>query len=414
MLTIVGLGPAGLDQLSLGAYKAILEADELYVRTAHHPAVEEIQRPFFSFDSLYDEAENFEDLYQEIASRLVEISKEKDIVYAVPGSPYVAERSVELLLEEDPRVFPGASFLDVVCGALGIDYSKGLLIADALGEFPLDPQTDQLFIQVYKRQIASDLKLKLMEVFEDEHPAFIVSRAGTKEEMVLEVPLYALDHENHFDHLTSVFLPKGEGRKDMEDLYGLMKMLLAPGGCPWDRQQTHKSLKRYLLEESYEVLEAIDQENYDSLCDELGDLLFQVVFHSALAEEAGYFTLEDVIQGSYDKIYSRHSHVFSDDRAANASEVEDVWEQNKQKEQSLEDRISSLPKASPLHYTQKLKKLLGQKKTSQETSEELIDQLEIIIEKAVERDLGLDMALMDRMKIVLSKSRTTRDSVSDQ
>ena len=411
MLTIIGLGPAGLDQLSLGAYKAMKEADEIYLRTAFHPAADELDLPFQSFDELYEKAENFEELYAEIASFLREKSRDRTIVYCVPGSPYVAERAVELLMEDCPRIIPGSSFLDVVCGALGIDYSKGLLIADALGDFPLQAKSDQLFVQVYKRQIASDLKLKLMEAFEDDHPVAIVSCAGTKEEKVTRLPLYALDHEDIFDHLTSVYLPKGEGRKDFNQLYQLMKRLLSPGGCPWDRQQSHQSLKRYLLEESYEVMEAIDQEDFDMLSDELGDLLFQVVFHSALAEEEGYFSLDDVVQGSYEKIYSRHSHVFSNDRADNAEEVIDVWEKNKMKEQNLEERIRSLPKTSPLHYAQKLKKLLGRKITSSESNEELLDQLEIIIEKAVERDLGLDMALMERMNLVIQEEMTTMDSV---
>lgn len=410
MLTIVGLGPSGLDQLSLGAYRAISEADELYLRTALHPAAQELPFAFRSFDELYETADQFEELYQEIANILLEASQHKNVVYCVPGSPYVAERSVELLLPFKPRVFPGSSFLDVVCGALGIDYSKGLLVADALQEYQPHPKVDQLYVQVYKRQIASELKLKLMESFEDEHPCTIISRAGTQDEKVTRLPLYALDHEENFDHLTSVFVEKGQGGKDLKELETLMKTLLSPGGCPWDRQQTHESLKRYLLEESYEVMEAIDQEDYASLCDELGDLLFQVVFHSALAEEEGYFTLADVVEGSYEKIYSRHSHVFSQDSAESPSEVVDLWEKNKGKEQSLEKRILSLPKASPLHYAQKLKKLLGIKQTSFESDEELLNQLEIIIEKAVERDLGLDMALMDRMNLVMDHPLTTRDS----
>lgn len=412
MLSIVGLGPGGLDQLSLGAFKALQEADKIFLRTAWHPAAEELELPFVSFDWLYEEAEDFETLYQEIAQRIAKASETQKIVYAVPGSPFVAEKTVELLMPLKPKIYPGASFLDVVCAALGIDFTRGLLIEDGLDDFKIMPSVDLLLVQVYKKEVASRVKLRLMEVYDDHHPVTIVSHGGTPEEKIRTLKLFELDRFDGYDHLTSLYVGKdSRSPKGLEELYGLMERLLAPGGCPWDREQTHQSLKRYLLEESYEVMEAIDQEDFEALGDELGDLLFQVVFHTALAAEEGYFSLEDVIQGSYDKIYSRHTHVFSQDEAKNSKEVLDIWEKNKSKEQDLEKRIASIPKNSSLHYAQKLKKLLGMKKPSSQSDVELLDSLENIIEIAVERDISLDMALMDRMRLVVKNRPYTRDSI---
>lgn len=411
MLSIVGLGPGGLDQLSLGAYKALQNADKIFLRTSWHPVAQELELAYDSFDSLYESAEDFDSLYKEIANRLEEEAKRADIVYAVPGSPYVAERTVELLAHLEPKIYPGASFLDVVTGALGIDFTQGLLIEDGLMDFEIMSQVDLLLVQIYSKEVASRAKLRLMEVYPDEHPVKIISHSGTSEETLVEVMLFELDRQD-FDHLTTVYIPKdAREKRDLKALYSLMEGLLAPGGCPWDRAQTHESLKRYLLEESYEVMEAIDQGDFDSLMDELGDLIFQVVFHSALASEEGYFELDDVIEGSYNKIYSRHTHVFSRDLAESPEEVEDLWEKNKNKEVDQVKRIKAIPKNSPLHYAHKLKKILGLKRSSDMSDEELLTTLEELIEISVDRDISLDMELMDRMKIVASNAINTRGSV---
>lgn len=410
MLTIIGLGPGGLDQLSLGAYRAMEEAEKIYLRTSWHPAAQELGFAYESFDELYEKAQDFESLYREIAELLEEKSRDKKVVYAVPGSPFVAEKTVELLAPLKPRIIPGGSFLDPVCGALGIDFSQGILVQDALEDFKILESVDLILVQIYKKEVASQVKLRLMEAYGDNHPVKIVRAAGTDQESIVQCSLYELDHQD-FDHLTSLYVPRSlEPKKNIEGLVGLMEGLLAPGGCPWDRKQTHESLKRYLLEESYEVMEAIDQGDFEALLDELGDLLFQVVFHSALASEEGYFDLGDVIEGSYNKIYSRHTHVFSRDRATSPEEVEKIWESNKKKEQDQKKRIASIPKNSPLHYAQKLKKILGQRRSSDLDEVELVDRLEELVEIALDKDISLDMALMDRMKIVGEQMSATRYS----
>ena len=135
-----------------------------------------------------------------------------------------------------------------------------------------------------------------------------------------------------------------------QDLVELMKILRSENGCPWDREQDHESLKKYLIEETYEVLEAIDLKDRDKLCEELGDLLLQIVFHSQVAFEEGNFNIEDVITGICRKIIMRHTHVFGTDKADTPDEVVANWEAIKKKEKGIEthtDVLKSVPKNLP-------------------------------------------------------------------
>lgn len=407
MLTIVGLGPGSLDYLSEEARQVLMGASKLFVRTSWHPVLDELEGlRYESFDSLYEEADTFDDLYLEIAEKLIQLSKEEDIVYAVPGSPFMAERTVQYLLERDQvKIISGVSFLEPLLTSLRIDPVEGLLVIDALGEFSVKGDKHTVLLQVYSREVASRVKLALMEQLEDDRLITIIKWAGLKEELIKVVPLYELDHEDLFDHLTSLYIAPGERRKDYEALKEVTRRLRAPGGCPWDQEQTHESLKRYLLEECYEVMHAIDTEDLDALEDELGDLLFQAFFHAQIASEEGYFTIDDVVEGITEKLIRRHTHVFEGDSASNPEEVMDIWEKNKKKEKSIEERISGIPKVSPLHYAQKFLKLTDEKKESSiyDSEESLMDDLLELIKEANAKGVSLDMLLMDTLKAKNSK-----------
>ncbi len=127
-----------------------------------------------------------------------------------------------------------------------------------------------------------------------------------------------------------------------EDLLEIMKILRSPQGCPWDREQDHESLKKYLIEETYEVIEAIDMKNPEKLCEELGDVLLQVVFHSRIAEENGQFSMNDVIQTVSEKMVHRHKHVFGLEQAETADDVIDLWEKIKKEEKGYKNHTSVL------------------------------------------------------------------------
>lgn len=343
MIKIVGLGPGSEEDLTLKCINALKYANNLYLRTHKHPCVDYIKSlgiEFKTFDDLYDEGESFDEVYEKIARNIVNL---KDVTYAVPGHPLVAEKSVQLILEYsklqgiEVEIIPALSFVDVITNVLKIDPIEGLKIIDGL---ELDKQKPDINVgniitQVYSKMVASDVKLKLMEYYDDEQQVFVIRAAGVKElEKVKKVPLYEIDRIEWIDYLTSIYIPPVTKPKkyNFDNLIDLMKKLRSENGCPWDREQTHESLKRYIVEEAYEVIDAIDNYNMEALCEELGDLLLQVVFHSQIAEENGEFDVKDVINGITNKMIKRHTHVFGEDICETSDDVLLNWEKIKQKE----------------------------------------------------------------------------------
>ncbi len=303
-LTIVGIGPGDRRFLTMEALEAMQTADHVYFRTHKHPVVAYIQDlgvESSSFDDVYEGAESFDDVYLAIVDQIMDLLEKGDVTYAVPGNPFVAERTVELLKEKvenkansTVEFIYGTSFIDAILSTLHKDPVHGLKIIDGLQlktQRP-DPDTDVIVIQVYNAMVASNVKLGLMDYYDDEHEVIVIRGAGIRnEEEVQRVPLYELDRLDILDHLTSVYIPRVEDKKGcygFKDLVEIMEKLRSEDGCPWDRKQTHDTLKPYMIEEAYEVLEAIDQEDHYLLEEELGDLMLQVVFHAQIADENGF------------------------------------------------------------------------------------------------------------------------------
>lgn len=363
-LTIVGLGPGAMRFLTMEAYDCILGSPVVYVRTLKHPVIDELSAKgacFESFDHLYEAAETFDEVYEGIAEDIFHKAAQTDVIYAVPGNPFVAERSVELLMAKAAsvnmpvRIIHGTSFIDAMITTLHKDPVKGLHIVDALAieNTALTNQVDQVIIQIYDPMVGSNVKLALMNHFPDDHEVIVVRGAGIPEvEEVLTIPLSELDRCRALDHLASVFVPKVDLEKDhvyaFNELVGIMARLRDIDGCPWDQEQTHESLKTHLLEEAYEVIDAIESGGLYNLEEELGDVLLQVVFHAAIASENGYFTANDVISGICRKLIHRHPHVFGDVSVADSDEVLDNWEAIKREEKqhdSITQTMEALPKA---------------------------------------------------------------------
>jgi tetrapyrrole methylase family protein/MazG family protein len=347
MITLVGLGPAGAGSLSVAARDALRAAAPLWFRTGRHPAAEELAREglrFETFDALYEAGESFAEVYAEIARRVLEAGRAGDVAYAVPGHPLVGEEAARQILaaarEEGlpVRVVGSASFVEPALAAAGASLGEGLCIIDALAMDRLQLRTDlaTLIYQVYDRTTASDVKLALMRRFPDEWEVTVVRAAGVAgQESVEWLPLYRLDRVDH-DHLTSVYVPPlPEGRRvTMDDLVAVMARLRAEDGCPWDREQDHLTLRRYLFEECCEAIDAIDAGDMDDLCEELGDILLQIVFHAQIEDEVGGFTTDAVIAGIVEKLIRRHPHVFADATAEDPDAVIRTWERIKQAERA--------------------------------------------------------------------------------
>ncbi|WP_442597378.1 nucleoside triphosphate pyrophosphohydrolase [Neobacillus sp. D3-1R] len=350
-IEIIGLGAGDLNQLPLGVYKKLLGQNRLFLRTKEHPVVKELESEgvtYTSFDHIYESHDQFEEVYEQICLQLLKEVKDGPVVYAVPGHPLVAERTVQLLInrqekgEVEIEISGGQSFIDALFQALKIDPVEGFQLLDgtALHKEQLQIQQHMIISQVYDSFVASEVKLTLMEKLPDDYPVTIVTAAGSSEEFIKEVPLFELDREVTLNNLTSLYVPPVKEdlplRKQFFKLREIIAELRGPNGCPWDKKQTHESLKKYLIEETYEVIEAINDGDIDSLIDELGDVLLQVMLHSQIGEDEGYFSVDDVIENLSNKMVRRHPHVFGDRTAQSAEEVVGIWDAIKKEEKQGE------------------------------------------------------------------------------
>jgi tetrapyrrole methylase family protein / MazG family protein len=361
-VVVVGLGPAGAELLAPGVADMLAGPRRVYLRTARHPAASAFEGAG-SFDHLYESAGTFEEVYAAIVDHLVLAAEEDgEVVYAVPGSPLVAERTVDLLRRDervDVHVVPALSFLDLAWSRLAIDpLGEGVRVVDA-GSFP-GPGDAALVGQCWTRQLLSEIKLSAGEAVDLPRPV-ILHHLGLEDEVVLEVDWWDLDRTLEPDHLTSVYVPASANASahasasagvETQRLVALMDTLRER--CPWDRAQTHATLAPHLVEETYEVLDALtslggphDTAGSAHLEEELGDLLFQIVFHARLAAESGRFDLGDVARGVHDKLVRRHPHVFGSVQAENAERVEQNWEAIKKSEKGRSSITEGIPSGLP-------------------------------------------------------------------
>ncbi|MFD1021151.1 bifunctional methyltransferase/pyrophosphohydrolase YabN [Thalassobacillus hwangdonensis] len=363
-IQIIGLGAGDMDQLPLGIYRKLTgNKANVYVRTEDHPVIEELKKEgvtFTAFDEVYEAHDHFEAVYEDITARLMEAAAEGDILYAVPGHPMLAERTVQLLLQKEKegsisvRVLGGKSYLDDLYTALKIDPIEGMQFIDgtAFDRNMLHYTNHIIFCQVYDEMIASDVKLQLLEDLPPEYPVTVVTAAGSSDETLTTVPLEELDRTVELNNLTSVYIPPVEKEVLNHQFFRLrevIKALRGPDGCPWDRKQTHESLRKYLIEEAYEVIDAINRQDDDDLAEELGDVLLQVMLHSQIGEDEGYFTVDDVIRSITDKMIRRHPHVFQDVDVESADEVVTNWDEIKKQEkgESPESLLDDIPTSFP-------------------------------------------------------------------
>jgi tetrapyrrole methylase family protein/MazG family protein len=368
VIRVVGLGPGDAEQMTRRTYELLSNAPVARLRTRVHPAAAAFA-DVASYDDLYESAESFDALYESIAADLIELARHApggEVVYAVPGSPMVAERTVELLLQRDDVTTvlePAVSVIDVACAALGRDpMASGLRVVDALATTePFRGPGPLLVLQTYSSAILASVADRLA-------PSTLVTvlhHVGLKDQVIVELPAAALVSFRDVDHLTSLWIDglrtAGEA---MDDLVAFMRRLRAE--CPWDQEQTHASLTRHLLEEAYETLDALeafvrddgDDEAAAHVEEELGDLLFQIVFHAELGDEENLFNFATVADGVRDKLIGRHPHVFGDTQVSGSNEVAARWEILKRDEKGRESVTDGIAWQLPalVLYTKLLRK----------------------------------------------------------
>ncbi|MEI6520011.1 MAG: nucleoside triphosphate pyrophosphohydrolase [bacterium] len=391
-ITVVGLGPADIDLISLQALQAMQKCDRVILRTRIHPAADKLTDyniKFSSCDDFYEKHASFDEVYAAVVKRV--LSSDDDTVFAVPGDPAVAERTVVMLREACEKtgreiiIQPALGVLNLLFDRIGIDPGDGMIISDARApelkfhydtplpddhnafhgaQQPVNSAVPTTWLQVDTPHVASDLKLLLLDFYPPDHPVTVLTALGMQsEEQVTTLPLEDLDRGVAINHLTSLFVPAlhwEKRRHSITDLRKIMAMLRGEGGCPWDREQTMQSMKRTIIEEAYEVTEAIDHDDPDAIADELGDVLLNIIFVAQLGDEEGLFNFDDVMQALGDKLIRRHAHVFGDVEANNATAALSSWENIKtgeRKDKGVPGIFDDVPLALPaLARSQKLQK----------------------------------------------------------
>ena len=348
-ITVVGLGLTR-GQLTMYAADALKSGQRIILRTARCDAAAWLSDegiPYESLDGLYETLEDFSELRQRAAEIVVGAAQREPLVYGVLD---LRDETVQAIAErgEDLRWIPGVP-VDAELTGCACSPCQCFAACDA-GEVEPDAGQNALVREISSRVLAGEVKLALLRRYPPDLPIQMLTAQGR-----ISCPLCELDRQPAYDHRTSAFIP---GVADLTRLteYGfsqlnrIMRILRAPDGCPWDRKQTHESLRETCVEEAWEVADAIDRGNMDDLCEELGDLLMQITLHSEIARQHGEFTIDDVTGSICRKMISRHTHIFGTDRAKDSQEVLDLWEKNKQKEKHLSstgDSMETVAKAMP-------------------------------------------------------------------
>lgn len=364
-ITIIGLGPGDPGLLTRQAWQALSHAEEIYLRTALHPVVAHLPDSLqvHNFDDLYDKLPNFQSIYDAIVARLLELAvRPQGVVYAVPGDPMVGEGTVQQLRAQAPEhdlavdIIHGISFVEPCLGLIGNDALDGLYVADALElaarhHPPFPPDVPVLIGQLYSPLVASDVKLVLMNQYPPQHVVHLLHHAGAPQAKMESLQLQELDRMTTIGSMTALYVPTLAEASAFESFQETVAHLRAPDGCPWDREQTPQSLRLHLLEEAYETLQALDEDDCSALREELGDLLLQIVLQAQIATEAGEFNMADVIAGVNHKIVHRHPHVFEGLDVEDVAHVLHNWESLKAEEREQQGAgagtLDGVPKALP-------------------------------------------------------------------
>ena len=345
-ITIVGLGSGGSQQWTLAATKLLNETRTVYLRTVHHPSVVDISTSTESFDEQYNQADNLDKINEQIAAEIVRLGqREQGVIYAVPGHPNFDEPTVphiRALAQTDNipvTIIPGLSLIEAAITALGIDPPDNIQLIKATtfaGRHhpPLEPDRPTLITHIQGHQMAAHLKKILLNAYPDNLNVTLlqVTAAGIEQRAC---PLSAVDNQPFVNNIPAMlYLPANGLQCGFSTFQETIAHLRAPDGCPWDREQTHQTLRPFLLEETYEVLEALDANDPPALAEELGDLLLQIALHTQIAIDSGEFKMSDVIEHINRKLVRRHPHVFGDVVVKGVHEVTANWEAIKKAEKS--------------------------------------------------------------------------------
>lgn len=339
MITVVGTGMERGDITARGK-KAIAAADELYSRgKTYYKSV--------SLCEMFQGCVSYEQLDKKIADYLLCRSAEgKNVVFLSVGDGY-SDTAIALAGKSEAiKVIPGVA--DCRARALGSSFTT-LSAYDLPASMTVDTRLPLVVYQIDDRFVAGDVKLFLMKFYPEDCSVTLACGADTK-----EIVLEDLDRTDIKQGSSIYIAPVSDltekRRYGWNDLLFIMERLVAPDGCPWDKAQTHDSICINMLEEAYEAVDAIKNQDTANLREELGDVILQSVFHANMSEREGEFDINDVISDLCEKLVTRHTHIFGENRAANADEALVYWEKAKAKEKSYTsfcDQIDRIPDSFP-------------------------------------------------------------------
>lgn len=357
-VTVISLGPGDPDLLTQAAASLLRKTKRLIFRTAQHPVAAALQQEgiaFLSLDDYYDRYEDFDEMHRAMAEQVWQEAAVQPVVFAVLDAG--TDGAVREIRRQCPEgalltVLPGVTLTDACIAALPPTFaSSGALrtipAEEALSAAP-DPTTPLMISEIWNRTLACDLKLRLVDIYGDEMQAVLFPSSVKSRKKPVTLSLWELDHQRTFDHTVCLYVPavpvQQRQRYSFQDLQQIMSQLRRQ--CPWDRAQTHQSLCRYLIEEAYEAVGAVEENDPDHLADELGDVLLQIAFHADIAQSAYEFTMQDVTTAIVRKLLYRHAHIFGTVHCETAEDVSRSWEALKKAEKGLNTQGSVLQDVS--------------------------------------------------------------------
>lgn len=357
-ITVVTLGTGCEAYLTRGAYRALQGASKVVLRTEQHPLAPFIKSEGIAYetlDSLYDECEDFDTFNTAAAVSLLSLAQSSPICYAVSDPAF--DNTIGALLklqgtDGNITILPGVSHADRCLSLLAHQTpAVRLYAASEFQSARVTPGEPLLLCELSSRESASGCKLHLMSLMPDDLVVSLIQGDGESGELTrYDIPLFELDRQASYNHLSAVYVPAAmldqRIRYDMDDLIEVMMRLRAPDGCPWDKEQSHETLLKDLLEESYEFIQAVRDEDIDHMYDELGDVLLQVVFHSEIARQHGEFDINDVTTAICQKMIERHTHIFGSEKAETAEDVLVNWEAIKRKQRGISSTSEAMDDVS--------------------------------------------------------------------
>lgn len=352
MITIVGLGAEDGDLTEKGR-AAILAAERVILRTDRTLPAQNVVRlgiPYESLDGKFSRVRTYAALYERQASYVIAEAKGRDLVYCVDGSG-LEDRSVQIVMKRRKKtaLIPGISKATYALRSARMPETT----CDSVSAYDLAERgrlcLPAVIYDIDDALVAGDVKLALGDRIGEETEIFFV-RAGQAK----KISVYDLDRQAEYDESCAAVIREipllQKTRFDVDDVRDIVIRLRKPDGCPWDKVQTPESIRMDMVEEAYELVDAIDSGDADKICEETGDVLLQAVFHAVMQEERGAFNLTDAVSGLCNKLISRHTHIFGQDVATDESSALSVWEKNKEKEKgqdTFSKAVNDVPACFP-------------------------------------------------------------------